>query len=74
MAKSVYSRDYQSVIRRLRRARLEMGLTQEEVAEKFGKPQSFISKIESGERRLDISELKRLIRLYRKDIKTILGE
>jgi transcriptional regulator with XRE-family HTH domain len=37
--------------------RLESNLTQEEVALRLNKPQSFVSKYESGERRLDIIEL-----------------
>ena len=74
MAKSIYSKDYREIIRRLRRSRLAAGFTQKEVAEKFNKPQSFISKIESGERRLDISELKKLVRLYKGDVKDILGQ
>lgn len=41
----------------LRQARLEAGLRQEEVARRLGQPQSFVSKYESGERRLDIAEL-----------------
>ncbi|TIP82538.1 MAG: helix-turn-helix transcriptional regulator [Mesorhizobium sp.] len=32
------------------------GLTQEQVAEKLGRPQSFVAKYEGGERRLDIIE------------------
>jgi len=37
-------------------ARQQMGLTQAEVALRLGKPQSFVSKYESGERRLDVIE------------------
>ena len=40
----------------LERARLEKGLTQAEVASRLGKHQSFVSKYESGERRLDVIE------------------
>lgn len=42
----------------LREARIEAGLRQEEVAQQLGKPQSFVSKYETGERRLDLAELK----------------
>jgi transcriptional regulator with XRE-family HTH domain len=38
--------------------RLEAGLRQTDVAKKLGKPQSFISDYESGERRLDLLELQ----------------
>lgn len=42
----------------LRRVRTDAGLTQTDVAQKLGQPQSFVSKYESGERRLDILELR----------------
>lgn len=68
MPKSTYTDYYKTTISRLKKARLELGLKQEDVADKLGKPQSFISKIECGERRLDIAELKELAKLYKKDI------
>ena len=40
----------------LKEVRLEMGLRQEEVARALGQPQSFVSKYESGERKLDVIE------------------
>ncbi len=42
----------------LRQVRLEAGLRQTDVAKKLGKPQSFVSNYESGERRLDLLELQ----------------
>jgi len=42
----------------LRQVRVEAGLTQEEVARRLERPQSFVSKYETGERRLDILELR----------------
>ena len=69
MSKSVYSKDYKEIIERLKKARIEADLSQQAVADKLGKPQSYISKIESGERRLDVAETKRLAEIYRKDIK-----
>jgi transcriptional regulator with XRE-family HTH domain len=44
------------------------GLTQVDVAKKLKKPQSFISKIESGERRLDFIEVRLLAKLYGKPL------
>lgn len=41
---------------RLTKARISKNMTQTEVANKLGKPQSFVSKYESGERRLDVIE------------------
>ena len=68
MNKSVYSKDYKEIIERLKTARIETGIAQQEVASKLGKPQSYISKIESGERRLDVVEIKRFAMIYKKDI------
>ena len=45
----------------LRQVRLEAGLTQEEVARRLDRPQSFVSKYETGERRLDILELRQVL-------------
>jgi len=44
----------------LKEIRQRQGLTQVELAEKLGVPQSFISKYESGERQLDILELRQI--------------
>jgi transcriptional regulator with XRE-family HTH domain len=41
----------------LREARIAAGLRQADVAAQLGEPQSYVSKYESGERRLDIVEL-----------------
>ena len=66
MSKSVYSKDYKEIIERLKKARIEADLSQQAVADKLGKPQSYISKIESGERRLDVAEMKKFATIYKK--------
>lgn len=58
MQKSIHHPDYKKLLRLLRRAREDAGLTQEEVAIKLDEHQSFVSKYESGERRLDLVELR----------------
>ncbi|HVV09031.1 helix-turn-helix transcriptional regulator [Amycolatopsis sp.] len=58
MEKSIYSAEYQQVCQLLRELRHEAGLTQMQVAERLGVPQSFVSKYEAGQRRLDIVELR----------------
>ncbi|NLT51965.1 MAG: helix-turn-helix transcriptional regulator [Ignavibacteria bacterium] len=68
MGKSIYSKEYKKTIEKLKKARIEIGLKQEEVAEKLRKPQSYISKIERGERRIDIAELQDLAKVYKKEI------
>lgn len=57
MEKSIYSAEYQRLCALLRQLRLEAGMTQVQVAERLEVPQSFVSKYESGERRLDVIEL-----------------
>jgi len=66
MNKSVYTKDYKEIIERLKQARIDSGLSQQEVADKLNKPQSYISKIESGERRLDVVEMKKFAEVYKK--------
>jgi len=66
--KSPRSPRYQHFLKRLRGARLKAGLTQAEVARTLGVPQSFVSKCESGERRVDAVELERFAKLYGKAV------
>ena len=65
---SIYTHAYKQFIKRLREARIDAGLTQVQVAAKLKKPQSFIAKCESGERRIDFVELQAFARLYRKPL------
>lgn len=59
-----YQKTYRWFLARLREARRQAGLTQAEAARRLGKPQSFLSKCESGERRVDFVELVALAELY----------
>jgi transcriptional regulator with XRE-family HTH domain len=59
---------YQQFLDRLRLARQEAGLTQYEVADRLGKPQSFVSKCETGERRVDFVELLAFAEVYDKPV------
>jgi transcriptional regulator with XRE-family HTH domain len=65
---AIYDPDYQSLILRVREAREEAGLTQEEVAKALDRPLSFVSKCELGERRIDPIDLKKFAKLYKKPI------
>jgi len=62
--RSSHTARYQVFLKRLRAARERSGLTQVQVARRLGKPQSFVSKSESGERRIDAVEAVDLARLY----------
>ena len=57
MEKSIHSDNYAIFLKQLRQARIKAGLTQEQLAEKIGETQSFVSKCERGERRIDVIEL-----------------
>ena len=54
--KSIYSDDYITIILALRQIRTSRSITQAELATTMGVQQSFISKIENRERRLDVVE------------------
>lgn len=68
MSSPAKSPRYLQFLERLRAARLEASLTQEEVAHQIKKPQSYVSKCESGERRVDVVELERFAKLYEKPL------
>lgn len=61
MDKSIHSAEHKRLCTVLRDLRLEAGLTQVQVAEVLNEPQSFVSKYESGERRLDLIELWQVV-------------
>ncbi|ESX66875.1 XRE family transcriptional regulator [Mesorhizobium sp. LSHC420B00] len=56
MPKSLRSPRHQRFLAQLISLREAKGMTQAQVAEKLGRPQSFVAKYEGGERRLDIIE------------------
>ena len=64
MPKSVFSKDYKRFLTQLRAARERAGLTQEEVARRLGQTQSWVSKCERGERRIDVLELRAFCRAF----------
>lgn len=68
MTKTIYKNEYKKTVEAIKKARIEVGFTQREVSAKIKKPQSYISKIERGEQRIDIVELKILADLYKKKI------
>lgn len=68
MDKSIFTEDHKYVVQQLKKARLEAGLDQVEVAELLGKTQSHVSKVEAGQRKIDIVALKEFAKLYKKDI------
>jgi len=64
--KSIHTKEYAYFVDRLRKARIEAGMTQVQVAKKLGRPQSHISNVESGQQRVDVVELQRFAKMYGK--------
>jgi transcriptional regulator with XRE-family HTH domain len=60
MPKSIFSFGQERLQKVLRQARLDAELSQVELAKKLKRPQSFVSKYEIGERRLDLVELREI--------------
>ena len=64
MDKTIYSREYMAVLRLLKKARETAGITQIQLAKRLKLTQSFVSKIERGERRLDIVQLRTILKEF----------
>ena len=58
MDKSVHSPEYACFLRQLKRAREAAGLSQTEVAARLKEPQSWVSRVETGETRMHVIELR----------------
>jgi transcriptional regulator with XRE-family HTH domain len=63
MAKTVFTPEYRILLRMLREHRTVAGLTQVELAKRLRQTQSFVSKIERGEARLDLVQLRQICRI-----------
>jgi transcriptional regulator with XRE-family HTH domain len=61
MEKSIYTHEYQVMLRLLREAREEAGVTQVELARRLAQTQSYVSKVELGDRRLDLVQLRTIL-------------
>jgi len=68
MSKAIYSKDHKYIVEQLKKARKEAGLEQAEVAKLLGRTQSHVSKVEAGQRRIDIVALKEFARIYKKSM------
>jgi transcriptional regulator with XRE-family HTH domain len=54
--KSIHDARYLEILAQMRAARISKGWSQAELASVLGKPQSYVAKIETGERRIDLME------------------
>ena len=57
----------------LRDLRLKAGMTQTELSERLGRPQSFVSKVERGERRIDLVELRYICQQVGSNVSTVVN-
>ncbi len=60
MAKNIAALQQEKLCELLRRIRVDAGLRQVDLAKRLRQPQSFVSKYESGQRRLDLVELRQV--------------
>lgn len=67
MPKSVFTPEYAALLQNLVAIRKDSGVTQVELAQRLGKPQSFVSTIERGVRRLDVLEFYAIARALGRD-------
>ena len=68
MVDTIRSKEYADFVGKLKQARLDVGLRQIDVAKKLKRTQSYVSRVEVGEQRLDVLELQKFAKLYKKDI------
>lgn len=61
MGKTLRSPGHLVLMITLKKARLDAGLTQTELAERLKRPQSFVAKYENGERRIEVVEFVQIV-------------
>ncbi|GAC1427424.1 MAG: helix-turn-helix transcriptional regulator [Acidobacteriaceae bacterium] len=74
MRKTLHSADYARFLALLTKARKDSGLVQQELADRLGKPQSFVAKVERGERRIDVIEFITIVKAIGRDPVRLLKE
>ena len=69
MDKTIFTKAHQDLVARLIKARKAAKLKQADVAKKLGRTQSYISKIEAGQRRVDTVQLNEFAAAYKKPLR-----
>lgn len=67
LAKTLRTAGHKALVAILVASRREAGITQRELADRLKKPQSYVAKIEAGERRVDVVELVALAKALKVD-------
>lgn len=68
MTKAIYRREHEILLQVLKHMRVESGMTQAQCSAALGRPQSFMSDVERGVRRLDIVQLRDLCIVLKTDL------
>jgi transcriptional regulator with XRE-family HTH domain len=74
LPKSMFTPEYRLLLDIVVAERDKSGLTQQEVADRLGKPQPWVSYIENGVRRLDILEFIAVMRALGADPEAVFGD
>ena len=74
MEKSVHTQEYAILLQLLREIRESASVTQVELGRRLGQTQSFVSKCEQGEIRLDVIQLRAICGLLNMDLPTFIGK
>ncbi|MCV9981727.1 helix-turn-helix domain-containing protein [Burkholderia pseudomallei] len=72
MTHPIHDPRYQRIATLLAALRKQRGLLQQDVADRLGRPQAFVSKVESGARRVDVVELLDFLRALDADPHTFI--
>jgi transcriptional regulator with XRE-family HTH domain len=74
MPRSLYSRAYKVLRKHLVAARHSAGMSQQGLADKLGRHQSYVAKYEGGERRIDVVELAEIASVLKLDLSAVIKE
>ncbi|MEM9619297.1 MAG: helix-turn-helix transcriptional regulator [Pseudomonadota bacterium] len=74
MSKTLGSKRHKALIAILTEKREASGMTQTEIADKLGEYQSFVARVESGQRRVDVIEFLDLTEILGLDPKKVIAE
>ena len=74
MEKTIYTAEYAQLLQLLREIREQAGITQTDLAERLGHSQSFVTKFERGDRRLDVIQLRTICAALGTDLAAFVAE